>query len=308
MLTTLLAILPIFAMIGLGFAGRRSGTFGPTAHRELSRFVVKLALPALMFAIMAETKPALIWQPGFILVFGGGAILILLLTLLIRRCMAAEPGNAVIESLAASYPNAAFIGIPLALALFGARSLLFTSIASILTICLLFALAILLMEMTMQTGAGFFRSMTRAFASAGRNPMVYMPAAGALFSFGGLTLPDTVRHFVDLLGASASPCALVALGLFLGEKRAAVPAGPVAQIVVIKLLVQPAVTWLIAFPLLGLPPLWAKGAVLIAALPTGTGPFMLSELYDRDADVTARVILISTLVSIGTLTVLMTIL
>jgi predicted permease len=307
MLTTLLAILPIFAMIGLGFAGRRSGAFGPTAHSELSRFVVKLAVPALMFAIMAEANPARIWQPGFIAAFGGGAIVTMLLTMLIRRRVA-DAGDAVIDALAASYANAVFIGIPLALALFGPQSLIFTSIASILTICLIFAFAILLIEMTLQTGAGFFPSLAKALASAARNPMVYAPAIGSLFSFGGVALPEPVRHLVDLLGASASPCALVALGLFIGEKRPPVPIAPVAQIVAVKLLVHPAITWLIAFPLLGLPPSWAKGAVLIAALPTGTGPFMLSELYDRDADITAGVILISTMLSIGTLTLLMTLL
>ena len=38
----------------------------------------------------------------------------------------------------------------------------------------------------------------------------------------------------------------------------------------------------------------------LAALPTGTGPFMLAELYRRDAQVTSRVILISTVVSLVT--------
>jgi malonate transporter len=41
--------------------------------------------------------------------------------------------------------------------------------------------------------------------------------------------------------------------------------------------------------------------VLLAALPTGTGPFMLAEFYQREANMTSRVILASTVVSVVTL-------
>jgi predicted permease len=46
-------------------------------------------------------------------------------------------------------------------------------------------------------------------------------------------------------------------------------------------------------------------AVLLAALPTGTGPFMLAEFYRREAHITARTILLSTVGSLVSLTVLM---
>jgi predicted permease len=42
----------------------------------------------------------------------------------------------------------------------------------------------------------------------------------------------------------------------------------------------------------------------MSALPTGTGPFMVAEFYKREATVTARVVLISTVLSVATLTAL----
>lgn len=304
MLATLAAILPIFALVALGFAGRRFGGFGPATHVELSRFVVKLALPALLFGIMAEAKPAEIWQPGFIAAFAGSAILTFIVTMLLRR-RSGGSADAAVDALASSYPNTAFIGIPLCLALLGEPSLIATSIASIVTICVIFAMAILVMEIVLRPDMGFAAALGSALVAAARNPMVFAPAAGALFSFGGIAFPDPVRHFVDLLAAAASPCALVALGLFLGEDRPGAPIAATAQLVALKLLFQPAIAWAIAYPLLALPTLWAKAAVLLAALPTGTGPFMLAEMYRREADVTARAILLSTLISIATLTIVM---
>ncbi len=46
-------------------------------------------------------------------------------------------------------------------------------------------------------------------------------------------------------------------------------------------------------------------AVLLAAMPTGTGPFMLAEFYKLPAVVTSAVILVSTLGALATLPLLM---
>jgi predicted permease len=51
---------------------------------------------------------------------------------------------------------------------------------------------------------------------------------------------------------------------------------------------------------LHLTPFLTHACVLLAALPTGTGPFMLAEFYRREADVTGRVILVSTVLSVLT--------
>ena len=57
---------------------------------------------------------------------------------------------------------------------------------------------------------------------------------------------------------------------------------------------------MLASAVFGLSPLLTHAAVLLAALPTGTGPFMLAEFYRREADVTSNVILVSTVASVLT--------
>jgi predicted permease len=69
----------------------------------------------------------------------------------------------------------------------------------------------------------------------------------------------------------------------------------------LKLVVQPVVTWVLATAVFGLPPSLTHAAVLLAALPTGTGPFMLAELYQREAGLTSGVLLISTVASVLTI-------
>jgi predicted permease len=72
-----------------------------------------------------------------------------------------------------------------------------------------------------------------------------------------------------------------------------------------KLLLQPALTWWLAARVFALSPMLVEMSVVLAALPTGTGPFMLAEFYRREAHITSRTILLSTLGSLVTLSLLL---
>jgi hypothetical protein len=67
--------------------------------------------------------------------------------------------------------------------------------------------------------------------------------------------------------------------------------GSTALLVGLKLVLQPAATWLLATRVFGLPPLLTHTAVLLAALPTGAGPFLLAEFDRREAGITSTVAL-----------------
>lgn len=64
MLSTLIVILPIFALIFSGWLARRIGALGAHATTELNRFVVYLALPALLLDITANARWSDVWRPA----------------------------------------------------------------------------------------------------------------------------------------------------------------------------------------------------------------------------------------------------
>jgi malonate transporter and related proteins len=298
--STLIVILPIFALILVGWLARRSGALGPSATSELNRFVVYLALPALLFDIVVHARWTDIWQPGFIAAFGLSSVLTFVVTVMLRLRRPRHLADVAIDGLNAGYANTGFMGFPLALATIGRDAMAPT--ATIITVCLIFAIAIVLIEVGLQTEQRGRHLAQKVARSLLRNPLLVAPALGALCALAGLSIPDPVETFLKLLGGAASPCALVALGLFLAEKRAASgrDTGSAALLAGFKLVLQPAIAWVLARVIFGLSPLLTHVAVLLAALPTGTGPFMLAEFYRREADVTSNVILISTVVSILT--------
>lgn len=307
MLSTLLVVLPIFALILAGWLARRLDVLRDAATGEINRFVVFLALPALLFDVTAHAHLSAIWRPGFVAAYGLSSLAVFGLTVLARRGAGASLADAAIDGLNAGYPNAGFLGFPLALVAFGPDALAPTTVAAIITVCGVFAVAIVLIETGLRAAdpgrarrGGVGLAVGRSLV---RNPLLIAPALGALVPAAGLALPAPVETFVKLLGGAASPCALVALGLFLARRRAGRAApGAAALLVGLKLVAHPVLAYALGRYVFGLAPGLLHVAVLMAALPTGTGPFMLAELYRREAGLTAAVVLISTVLSVATVT------
>ncbi|GAB2893157.1 AEC family transporter [Paraburkholderia jirisanensis] len=306
MLSTLEILLPVFALILAGFFSRRRNLLGPSAASELNRFVVWLALPALLFDTMAHSTWQQLDQPGFVATFSLACAGIFVLVLIGRMLRGRHLADASIDAIAASYPNTGYIGFPLGMLAYGKASLTPTTIATIIVACVLFAVAIVLIEIGLQSERAPHKLGLKVLKALAKNPLIVSPILGALVASAHTALPQSVETFLKLLGGAASPCALVSLGLFLAEKRPA-GNGRATSVVftVVKLVAQPALAWWMAAHVFALPTLEVDMAVLLAALPTGTGPYMLAEFYEREAHVTSQTILFSTIASLVTLSVLL---
>lgn len=286
-------LLPIFALILLGYLGRRSGRLGPAAASELNRFVVWFGLPALIFDVTANADWTQLWQPGFVIAFSIGCLGIFVATLFWR--LRSRPlADASLDALAASYANTGYIGIPLCTLVFGTSGLQPALIASLIVVCVLFALAIACLETGLHAGQPLARTLRKVGLSLLRNPLVVAPLVGVAWGASGLGVAEPLQRMLSLLGAATAPCALVCLGAFLAQDQQGSARGA-WPLVGVKLVLQPALTGALAFWVFELPTMWALAALLLSALPTGTGPFMLAEYYQREAALSARVILLSTL-------------
>jgi predicted permease len=172
-------------------------------------------------------------------------------------------------------------------------------ISSLIVVCVMFAVALILVEIGLQSEPSFLGAVKSVTAGLLKNPLVVTPIFGGLWAITGLGVAEPVSKLLDMLAAATTPCALISLGLFLSKKQSSSGEGA-WSLVIIKLFVQPFVTWVFAFKVFELPALWAHSALLLSALPTGTGPFMIAEYYRREAGVIAKVILLTTLGSIFT--------
>jgi predicted permease len=219
------------------------------------------------------------------------------------------------------------MGFPLGLLVFGQESLPLVTLSAIITVCFLFGVTLILLEIAVRkerqaqlgssrvankrsnSGKSEFVPMIRAVTlSIGKNPLFVAPVLGALFAISGIGMPKGLETFIDLLGGAASPCALVALGTFMADDRDAddrTSIGDIALLTVLKLVLTPFVAYVLTYHVFPMPKPMADLTILLCALPTGTGPFMLAEYYKRGAAITANTMLYSTLASVVTLSIIL---
>ena len=303
MLPVLSVVVPVFALILAGFIAGKTGKLGPNASAEINRFVVWLALPAQLFTFTANSDWQTLWQPGFIIAFSAGCFAVYIALLLYRWYHTRDWVAASFTGLSGSYANTGYMGIPLCLLALGDSGLAPAVIATLVVVCGLFGLAIVFIEFGKQSHKPWYEIIAIVLGSLAKNPLLVAPIAGAAWSASGLQMVEPAQQFLSFLAAAASPCALVSIGLFLVQKSEGKVSG-VWSLTFIKLIVQPGVAWLVAGPILGLPLFWVQAAVLMSALPTGTGPFMLAQYYQADGSAISRIVLQTTLGSIVTLSMI----
>ena len=292
-------VLPVFLLILIGYVGGRTGKLGINASVELNRFVVWLALPAQLFNFAANSGWKTLWQPGFITAFFLSCLIVYILVLLISWINNRDLAAASFDGLSASYSNTGYMGIPLCVLALGQDGLA-PAIISTFIVFAMFALATILIEIGILSHRKSHEIMLSVIKSLCTNPLLIAPVAGLVWAASGLTLYDPIAQVIAFLAAASTPCALVSIGLFLKQKSAATPA-QAWGISLAKLILQPLIAWVIAGPILDLPSLWVSAIVILSALPTGTGPFMLAQYYKADGSVISRVVLITTMSSLLTL-------
>ena len=109
-----------------------------------------------------------------------------------------------------------------------------------------------------------------------------------------------VAKFTSILGAAAGPCALIAIGLFLVDKPITEGSFEVGLMTFSKLILHPLLTGFALLVLFPTEPLWAYVGILLAALPIGSGPFVLAQAQGVYPRRTSTAMLVTTVVSIVT--------
>jgi len=139
-----------------------------------------------------------------------------------------------------------------------------------------------------------------ALQGIGRNPLIWAILAGLAASAADLELPFAIDEFLRLLATAAGPVALFAIGLSLYRPGRMRIEAITWIIVAIKLLLHPALAWLVATWVLRLTAVETGVLVLMAALPAAGTVFLFAERQGADADRIAAIIMLSTVLAFAT--------
>ena len=304
MATIIEVILPIFAIMLAGYLAARTRLLRGDASEALSQFVYYAAGPALAFISLYRTPVGDFFNMPFLGALGGGMVLTLCFSLLVAvRFFRGSLTTYGLHGMCTMYPSTGYIGIPLLLIAFGDAALVPAIIGAVITGAFFLPISIILAEI--DRGKGQSRNLLRPFVGAFFSPLVVSAVAGLGASASGLQLPTAAVTFFDMLSGAFGPCALFAAGLFIGSRMVQADPREVTWLVFAKLIVQPLLTWWLAYQVFGLSGIWAAAAVIHAALPTGVPVFVVAQRYGSYVERSSAAVVISTAISVFTLSVLL---
>lgn len=297
-------VLPVFGIMLAGYLCGYFRLLGEGSSQALNAYVYYVTLPALFFMSMARVPVSEAINLPFLAVYGGGLLAIFVLSMLIAAVVFPNRLGALgLHGMSAIFANTGYMGIPLLAIAYQEAARLPGIISTIVNGALVMALVTVVIEVDLHRGSGRMIILRQVALGVLRSPLVVAAALGLTASAVGFRPPVAFATFCDLLGVTAGPCALFAIGLFLVGKSIRKGLGEVLWVTALKLVAQPLLTWWLAFDLLELEPVWAASAVILSALPTGALTFVLAQRYQIYVQRATSVILISTVLSVGTLTV-----
>jgi malonate transporter len=294
---------PIFLVIAAGYAATRVGLFERAEMRVFGKYVINIALPALLFNALSQRSAGEVLEPVFVAAYAIGGVASMMAGIFWARRIAKKPMSAAaIVGMGMSCPNSGFIGFPLVAQLFGpATAGVCLALAMIVENFLLLPLALALADSEADDTKSAIVQSLKALA---RNPMIYGIATGFLFSLLHWHLPEPVAKAVNLFAASTGAISLFVIGGSLVGIRAHGLRRDVTAIALGKLLVHPLVVLGLVFLL---PPMARElqvAVVVMAAVPMlGIYP-ILAQKHGHDA-MAAGAQLGTTVASFFTLTALL---
>jgi predicted permease len=306
-MSVLSAIIPVFAIILGGWAAARFRYVSEHVEKGLTEYVFSIAVPALIFN--ALTRPDIQGElvPSFwVAYFGGAAIVWIACALVARFWLGQSRKHAAMLGFSTSQSNTVFVGVPLILHTFGDAGALPLFMLLALHMPLMMGAATFVLEA--QNGTSVSASVRSMARSLLKNPMFLALILGALVRFSGVPFSGIGRDIVAALGATASACALFALGTSIQRLGLAGQWHSIGLISAGKLLIHPLAVWLLATRLFSMPPVFAGVAVLFAAMPVGINSYLLAMRYKANEQSIAAGVAVSTLVSVLTTTLWLVIL
>jgi malonate transporter and related proteins len=301
--TILSALLPVVFVVALGLLAARYNIVPKASAPVFADFVVRFALPLALLGGVLKTSPAAIENVPYLVSMLVGlmapyAIGFAIARWLFHRSLA----ESALAALVCAFPSMAYSGLPVLEAVVGQQGILAVIVGNLVTSIVMLPLTLVLVQIGQggdHAGHGTGALIAKSLLDAVKQPLVWLPVAGAILALCGVHTPPLFELSFKLIGDSAAGVALFTLGLLLYGQRLRIDRD-IAVNALLKDVGQPAAMLGLTF-LLGVHGVPARELFLTGAIPTATAASMLALRYRAYSDEAAASTLVGTLASVATI-------
>ncbi len=302
MLQIIEMLTPLFGLILLGYISGRIKKITLDGLAWMNFFIMYIALPPLIFKLLAQTPLEEFRNAGFLLKTSLSTFAIFVLCFFIAKFRQQSTENSTIQGFAGAYGNIGYLGPPLALAAFGPEAGVPVALIFCLDNSIHFTLAPLLMSISNKRRPPLLSMLFGIVKNVLSHPLILATIVGIAAASVQYQPPAALNSLVTMLASAAAPCALFVMGVSAALRPLKRVPIELSYLVPIKLVVHPILVYLLLKQMPGLPTAWLQAAVLMAALPAATNVFVLAQQYDVWVERASSAVVVSTLFSIVSLT------
>ncbi len=299
MLDLLAIVLPVFLVVGAGYAAVWRGLFKDSAVDGLMVFTQKFAIPCLLFSAIATLDLGAELNLRLLISFYAGSTFCFFAGLFGARLVFNRPWtDSVAIGFSALFANTVLLGLPISERAYGAEALgpNYTIIAFHAAYCYL--LGITTMEIIRAETRGLRLGATVAKAMF-QNSLMIGIGLGFIVNLSGLPIPSVLREALDLMIRAALPAALFGLGGVLYRYKPEGDVGVIAMICGLSLLVHPVIAYTLGNGL-SLSQAQLQSSVLTAAMAPGVNTYIFADMYGCARRVAATSVLVGTALTVVT--------
>lgn len=296
-------ILPVFLLIGFGYAAARFGVFSEANVDGVMRYAQSFALPVLLFKSIAALDLSQAYSPGLMISFYAGAFAGFGFAFAGARLIFKRPlTDSVAIGFAGLFSNTLLLGLPITERAYGSEALSGNYAIISIHAPMLYTFGIMMMEWARaQTGP---RNLPALVRQIGRGvitqPLVIGILCGFAVNLSGLSLPSFAGSAVEMMARSGIPAALFGLGGVLFRYRPEGDRATIAMVCASSLIIHPATAYGLAHFGFGLDTASLRSVTVTAAMAPGVNAYMFAHMYGVGKRVAASSVLIATALSIFT--------
>lgn len=273
------SLLSVALVVFLGYIAGKSNLISQENDRSLNIFILNFSLPILLFIVSATAKPEelLDWRMGGAFTVGllGMYFLVLIFNrFILGRSLARSAETAFV----CGYPNTAFLGIPLMMAIVGMSAMLPIVVSNIIVGVIMIPLTLIFIEI------GIVGEERVNFRQIGlrilKNPLIFMPVLGVFVSLSHLPVPKIIDSASHLIGGTTSGVSLFTLGLIMSRYKIRLSLISMLNIFC-KNILHPLLMVGVVY-LFGIKGLLAKELIILCAMPTAITSTIFSVTFDID--------------------------
>lgn len=295
-------VFPIFIIVILGAALKRTNFLSDKFFSDSERFVFKVALPSMLFLEVSRANPSELFDAGFI----GYCVLGIVLTFLIPCAIVPlfvksnDKRGAFIQGVYRS--NFAILGTTLAANMFGDDGVAQIAMVMPFAITLFNVFAVLILsiyapEDKKLTKKQFFKNILKNVVT---NPLIIAVVLALPFLLTPLELPSLFSKSLTYLSNMSMPLALMSLGAnftlesLRGRWSLALIASTLKTIVVPLCMVLPAIA-------LGYRGVQLGTVFILFGGPAAVSSYIMAKNMDSDYELAGQILLFTTLMCVATI-------